>query len=129
MNDNLKYQYLIELFTHLKNEYLLRYESPLGIVFTISGLDEIESSLLEPEKPTRYFPSHIQRFVEVDESLVERIRKIKKARKDFLHCAFQNANGFETNVISHFQIKQKLALEDDVFSILLSSGRWLHRFH
>ena len=80
MNDNPKYQYLIELFTHLKNEYLLRYESPLGIVFTISGLDEIESSLLEPEKPTRYFPSHIQRFVEVDESLVERIRKIKKAR-------------------------------------------------
>jgi hypothetical protein len=91
MNDNPKYQYLIELFTHLQSEYLLRYESPLGTVFTIPGLEEVESSLLEHEKPTRNFPSNIRRFVEVNESLVESIRKTRKARKDFLYCAFQEA--------------------------------------
>jgi len=116
MNDNPKYQDLIELFTHLQKEYLLRYESSLGTVFTISGLDEIETSLLEPEKPTRYFPSNVRRFVQVNESLMEFIRKIKKARKDFLYCTFEEANGFETSVVSPFQIKEKLALEDDVFS-------------
>ena len=113
-NNTPKYQYLVELFVHLENERLFRKER-FGVVISISGIGEVEKSLLEPQKPTRFFPPNIRRFVKFDEYLIESVRTAKKARHDFLYCAHEDANGFETNVISPFEIKQKLGLEQDVF--------------
>jgi hypothetical protein len=114
MNDTSRYQYLVELFVHLENERLFRKER-FGVVIGISGISEVEKSLLKPQKPTRFFPPNIQRFVEFDQNMIENIRTAKKSRQDFLYCVYEAANGFETNVVSPFEIKQKLGLEQDVF--------------
>ena len=114
MNDTSKYQFLVELFVHLENELLFRKER-FGVVISIDGISEVEKTLLEPEKPTRFFPPNVRRFAQVDEYLIENVRTAKKSRQDFLYCAHEDANGFETTVVSPFQIKQKLGLEQDVY--------------
>jgi hypothetical protein len=77
-------------------------------VISISGISEVEKSLIEPQKPTRFFPPNIRRFVEFDQYMIENVRTAKKSKQDFLYCAHEAANGFETNVVSPFEIKQKL---------------------
>lgn len=115
MDDNPRYQYLLDLFVHLENEGLLRGESGLGTVITNFGIDEVESALLEPDKPTIHYPANISRFVDVDNFLIEFIRKIRKARKDYLYATYQAAGGLQTVVVNSFEVKNELKLEDEVF--------------
>jgi hypothetical protein len=132
MDDQDKYQQLIEHVNYLANEFLLRYERNTGLVITKLGIDEIENSLLEPHRPSNYFTDNIKRFVEVDESLIEFIRKMRKARKDYLVEVFQTARGFETAIVSPFEIKEKLKLDDDTFKrvyyYLIKAG-FIKRIH
>ena len=82
MNDTSRYQYLVELFVHLENELLFRKER-FSVVISIDGISEVEKSLLEPQKPTRFFPPNIRRFVEFDRCMIENVRTAKKSRQDF----------------------------------------------
>ena len=62
-------------------------------VLTNLGIDEVEGSLLQSDVPTIYFPANIRRFVDVDESLIEFIKKVRKARRDYLCATYQVFGG------------------------------------
>jgi len=115
MENQDKYQQLIEIVTYLENEYLLTHQQGYGLVITNYGINEIEESLLEPEKATYHFAPNMKRFVTVDESLIDFILTMKKARKDFLIAVYQNSGGYVTAIVNPFEIKEKLGLDDDVY--------------